>query len=69
MGRFEIKKHTFLNNKNSVSTYISCSTDNVNPLEIEKDMENIIEFMNEKYEIKTTKLTFKEWLINKIKQK
>lgn len=67
MNKFEIKKHTFLDTSNPVDVYVSCSTSTVNPLEIEKDVDDFILFMEQKYKIKTTKLTFKEWLIKKLK--
>ena len=68
MGKFEIKEYTAINSKNPVSVYISCSTDTINPFEIEKDIKNFIAFMNEKYEIKTTNSSFKEWVTNKFKK-
>jgi hypothetical protein len=66
MNKFEIKEHTYLDRENPVSVYVSCSTSTVNPLEIQEDVLEFINFMREKYKVKSTKVSFKQWIINKI---
>lgn len=66
MHRFEIKKHDF-NENNLVNTYISCSTSIINPLEVEKDVNDFIDFIQSKYKTRTIKeITFKGWLQEKV---
>lgn len=69
MNKFEIKKHNFIDKNNPVSTYISCTTSTINPLEIEEDIDNFMQFMEEKYKIKSVeqKITFKGWFKNLLK--
>ena len=69
MNKFEIKKHNYIDKNNPVSVYVSCTTSKVNPLEIEKDIDNFMQFMEEKYKIKSVeqKTTFKEWFKNLLK--
>jgi hypothetical protein len=62
MNKFEIKKHNYADEENPVSVYVNCSTSTVNPFEIEKDIEEFIYYMREKYKIKSTNLSFKKWL-------
>jgi len=69
MSKFEIKRHTFTDKSNPVGVYVSCSTSTINPLEIEKDVDDFILFMEEKYKIKSTKLSFKQWLLKKLKKR
>jgi hypothetical protein len=66
MNKFEIKEHTYLDRENPVSVYVSCSTSTVNPLEIQENVLEFINFMREKYKVKSTKVSFKQWIINKI---
>jgi len=68
MNKFEIKKHTFADCNNPVSVYISCSTSIINPLDIEKDIDSFILFIEEKYKIKSTKLSFIQWLLKNLKK-
>lgn len=69
MNKFEIKNHNFIDKNNPVSVYVNCTTSEVNPLEIEKDIDNFMQFMEEKYKIKSVeqKTTFKEWFKNLLK--
>ena len=69
MNKFEIKNHNYIDKNNPVSVYISCTTSEVNPLEIEKDVNNFIQFMEEKYKIKSVEqeTTFKEWFKSLLK--
>ncbi len=69
MNKFEIKQHNFIDENNPVSVYVSCSTSTVNPLEIEKDVNNFVQFMEEKYKIKSVpqNITFKEWFKSLLK--
>ena len=68
MNTFEVKKHNYTDKRNPVSIYTSLSTSTVNPLELERDVEDFHNFIIEKYKIKETKLSFKEWILNKLKQ-
>ena len=69
MNKFEIKNHNYIDKNNPVYVYVSCTTSEVNPLEVEKDINNFIQFMEEKYKIKSVeqKTTFKEWFKNLLK--
>jgi hypothetical protein len=67
MEKFEVKKHNFSDISNPVSIYTSLSTSTVNPLELEKDIEDFHDYIIEKYKNKSTKISFKQWITNKIK--
>lgn len=69
MNEFKIKNHNYMDKNNPVSVYISCTTYTINPLEIEKDINNFMQFMEEKYKVKSVSknVTFKEWFKSLLK--
>jgi hypothetical protein len=71
MNKFEVKKHNYSRKGFPLSIYLSISTDTVNPLELEKEIELIMEYLEEKYREpkKVKNFSLKEWLVNCIKTK
>jgi len=61
--RFEVKE---IEHSKNDFIYISFGTNNNNPLEIEKDLKEIMQFLKDKWIEKKTNYSFKEWLNTKL---
>jgi len=46
--------------------YTVLSTSTVNPLELERDIEDFHNYINEKYGLKATRLSFIDWVRSKL---
>jgi hypothetical protein len=52
MYKYEVKKHTY-NEGMPLGIYISIQTSTINPLELEKEVDEFISYMRDKYKTKT----------------
>jgi hypothetical protein len=57
MYKYEVKKHTY-NEGMPLGIYISIQTSTINPLELEKEVDEFISYMRDKY---STKIYTKSW--------
>ncbi len=65
--RFEVKQTSY--DHEDFYIRLSCQMDNTNPLEVEKDLNLMKEFLITKYIKKTEKLSWREWIKNLFKTK